>query len=204
MKAGIVDYESGNLKSVETALRYLGIDFITSEKPAELLAADRLVFPGVGEAAAAMKALTKRGLDSTIKEFAESGRQILGICLGSQILLRKSEERDTPCLGLIPGTVKRIPPGPGLKIPHMGWNQISHQGRHAIFKNIPEEASFYFVHSYYTELEDASLEIASTEYGIRFTTGIGYKNLTSVQFHPEKSGEFGLQLLRNFFEMEEQ
>ena len=146
MKIGVVDYEAGNLRSVETALAYLGYDFVTSDKPEVLAKSDRLVFPGVGEAASAIAVLQKRGLDQFIREYVTHGPMI-GICIGAQILFECSEERNARMLGLLPGEVKRFPPDCGVKVPHMGWNNVWHGNRHPVFDGIPDGASFYFNHS---------------------------------------------------------
>ena len=203
MKVGVVDYRSGNLRSVELALAHLGVDFVVSQKPADFAGVDRLVFPGVGEARAAMTAITDLGLDVFIKRFAASGKPLLGICLGCQILMQASEERSTDCLGVFPGVVKRFGSMPGYKVPHMGWNQVWHRNRHPVFAGIPDGASFYFVHSYYVECADETLEIADTDYVVPFTSGVARKNVIAFQFHPEKSGKHGLKLLENFFSMSE-
>ncbi len=203
MKIGVVDYKAGNLKSVELALRHLSLDFIVADDPARLDGVDRLVFPGVGEARSAMGILKSSGFDRFIMDFAKSGRPILGICLGCQILMTESEERDTKCLGIFSGSVRRFPDGRGLKVPHMGWNQVWHRSRHPIFAGIPDGASFYFVHSYYIDPESKEIEIADTDYGASFTSGVARANVIAFQFHPEKSGEHGLKLLDNFFKLED-
>lgn len=198
MRIGIVDYDAGNLKSVETALDSLEADYFVSSKPDNLMNSDKLIFPGVGEASSSMKVLKKSGLDIFLKEYFKSGKSIFGICLGCQIVLDSSEESDTDCLGLVKGTSREFSHDMGLKIPHMGWNQVEQQGKHYIFKDIPDYTSFYFVHSYYPDLKYPNYEIASTEYGIPFTSGFSVDNLVSVQFHPEKSGPYGLKVLDNF------
>lgn len=197
MKIGIVDYNAGNLASVVSAISHIGADYIVSSKHDELMACDKLLFPGVGEAFWAMDQLKERGLETTLKEFQETGKPILGICLGSQIILDHSEERDTDCLGLVPGNAEKFPSDMGLKIPHIGWNTIEHNGE-GIFKGIPKDASFYFVHSYYVKPRDKEDIIGITNYGIDFCSAVKRGNVTAFQFHPEKSGEVGLQLLRNF------
>jgi imidazole glycerol-phosphate synthase subunit HisH len=199
MKTGIVDYKAGNLRSVELALKHLGFEYTISDNPKTLENCGRLVFPGVGEARSAMNVLQETGLADFIINYVDSGRPLLGICLGCQILMTSSAERDTRCLGVLPGKVRRFPAGRKLKIPHMGWNQVRHRGRHPVFEGIPDGASFYFVHSYYIEAEDSEIEIADTEYGIQFTSGIARDNVIAFQYHPEKSGEYGLRLLKNFF-----
>ena len=197
MKIGVVDYNAGNLRSVETALKALNADYSVFPDPERLLACDSLIFPGVGEAGAAMGILKARGLDQAIGEFVASGRPMFGICIGCQILLDHSEESDTPCLGIVPGEVKLFSPDYGLKIPHMGWNSVDHRD-HPIFAGVPDKASFYFVHSYYPKVADELLEIGSTEYGNRFSAAFAVDNLVATQFHPEKSGRWGLKLLENF------
>jgi glutamine amidotransferase len=203
MRIGVVDYDAGNLKSVETALRFLQAEFFISKYPEEILKADRLIFPGVGDAAAAMRVLSETGLGEAIREYFRRGRLILGICLGSHIVLSASEEGDTACLGLIAGTARRFPKKEGFKVPHMGWNQVHPLMVHPLFRRIPETASFYFVHSFYPVPDSPSCNLASTEYILTFTSAVGRQNLCAVQFHPEKSGKFGLRLLANFLEMRE-
>ncbi len=198
MKIGIVDYDAGNLRSVETALNYLGADYFISSNQDDLIKSDKLIFPGVGEAGYSMRVLKERGLDNLLKDYFKSGKPIFGICLGCQIVLDSSEESNTPCLGLAPGISREFSHSMGLKIPHMGWNQVKQQGKHYIFKDVPDSASFYFVHSYYPELRLPEYGISSTEYGITFTSGFSVENLVAVQFHPEKSGPHGLKILDNF------
>jgi glutamine amidotransferase len=183
----VVDYEAGNLKSVETALEHLGADFIISSDPLVLAEADKMIFPGVGEAAQAMAVLTKSGLDRVIKDFVATGKPLLGICLGSQILFDHSEESDTDCLGILPGKVRRFSSKMGLKIPHMGWNTLSHS-EHPLFETLPQDKSFYFVHSYYVEPQDEADIIGSSDYGHSFTAAVSRGNVMATQFHPEKSG----------------
>lgn len=195
----IVDYNAGNLKSVETASKYIGVEFTVSSDPEKIKNADRLVFPGVGEAKSAMEYLKNTGIGNAILDFYKKGNPLLGICLGSQIVLSASEENETECLGIIHGKVVLFPGNMGLKVPHMGWNQVKHKNRHKIFKSIPENSSFYFVHSYYPCPDDTSLVIGETDYGLKFASGIEKDNLVSFQFHPEKSGPVGLKLLENFF-----
>jgi glutamine amidotransferase len=197
-----VDYEAGNLRSVELALLHLDIEYVVSKYPDELADVDRLVFPGVGEARSAMDVLERTGMARFLVDFAQSGRPLLGICLGFQILMTESEERETRCLDIFPGKVKLFERKPGLKIPHMGWNQAWHKNRHPVFKGIPDGASFYFVHSYYVETASNDIEIVTTDYGIDFTSGAARENVIAFQFHPEKSGKYGLRLLENFFAAE--
>jgi len=199
MKIGIVDYNAGNLTSVVSALNHIGAEYIVSNDHDTLLRCDKMIFPGVGEANWAMDQLKQRNLEQTLNDFKKTGRSILGICLGSQIILDHSEESDTKCLGLVPGNAKLFSSKMGLKIPHIGWNTVEHSGQ-GIFKGIPKDASFYFVHSYYVEPLDKNNIIGITNYGINFCSGVKFENITAFQFHPEKSGEVGLQLLRNFVE----
>ncbi|MFW6360430.1 MAG: imidazole glycerol phosphate synthase subunit HisH [Spirochaetota bacterium] len=198
IRVGVVDYDAGNLTSVKTALKYLQADYLVSSEPEQLDQTDKLIFPGVGEARAAMRNLKSRGLEQLLHSYFESGRQMLGICLGSQIVLSRSEENDTPCLGLIPGTARRFSRGSGLKVPHMGWNRVHATADSLLFRDIPDGSSFYFVHSYYPDPEEAAAVVATCEYGVTFTAALKRGNLHAVQFHPEKSGKRGLQLLQNF------
>ncbi len=199
MKVAVVDYDAGNLKSVETALRYLDAEYFVSPDPAAIIRADRVVFPGVGEARAAMTTLKKRGLDEALRQVARSGKRLLGICIGCQIVLDHSEERDTPCLGLIPGKVIRFQGD--YKIPHMGWNQVMPLRADPLFEGIPSGSSFYFVHSYYPQV-DTPFVLAETEYNGKFSSALQKENVYAVQFHPEKSGEAGLRLLKNFLDLD--
>ena len=204
MRVGVVDYEAGNLRSVETALRAIDADYVVSDRPEPLLATDRLVFPGVGDAKAAMDVLERSGLADAVRSFFETGKLILGICVGSQIVLDASEENNATCLGLVPGTARRFPGDMGLKVPHMGWNQVDNTEGHALFDGIAPGTSFYFVHSYYPDPDHAEHRLATTDYGITFAAGVQRENLMAVQFHPEKSGEAGLRLLGNFLAMSDE
>jgi len=198
MTVGILDYDAGNLTSVENALRHLGARWTLSGDPEELKDADRLIFPGDGHAATSMDNLRQRGLDALLADFVRRGRPVLGICVGSQIVLDSSDEGNAHCLGLIPGTCHRLPGGPGLKVPHMGWNTVRFESEHALVAGIPQDSSFYFVHSYYT-VPDASVQVlGTTDHGIRFVVGFAQDTLATWQFHPEKSGEAGLKLVDNF------
>jgi glutamine amidotransferase len=211
MRTGIIDYDAGNLQSVVSALRRLGRDAFVSSDPKELGKADRLVFPGDGHAATSMESLRRLGLDDLLRDFFQRARPILGICVGSQIVLDSSDETPegqpgvTPCLGLVAGSCHRLPKGEvegrPLKVPHMGWNTVRiEQPGHPLFRGIPDESAFYFVHSFYTEPQKSSVVLGTTEYGLRFATGFVQDSLASWQFHPEKSGEIGLALLDNFFD----
>ena len=200
---GIVDYQAGNLTSVARALAYLREECVITGDPRILDAASHIIFPGVGAAGTAMRNLRERGLDIRLRQWAAEGKPLLGICLGTQVIFAHSDEDDTDCLGIVPGTVKRFPAdlqadGQRLKIPHMGWNRVAFTAAHPVFAGIPEGAEFYFVHSYHPVPSDDSWTAGWTEYGIRFAAAVARNSLIAVQFHPEKSGRPGLTLLENF------
>jgi glutamine amidotransferase len=197
---GVIDYKAGNLRSIETALNHLGYSYRLSDDPLILRDTAILIFPGVGEARASMNVLRERELDSMIVEFAATGKPVLGICIGCQVMLERSEERNTRCIGIVPGTVRRFQNRPGMKVPHMGWNQVHYVEEEPLFQDIPQDASFYFVHSFFPEVSDSGDIIASTDYGVNFCSGYRRGNVVAVQFHPEKSGRHGLRLLKNFIE----
>lgn len=193
----VLDYGAGNLRSVVRALEVNGIRPVVLGDPEALLRADALVFPGVGAAGSAMRRLREGGLDEAVREFYRSGRPILGVCLGLQLLFDLSEEDGgIPGLGLIPGRVRRFPDG--LKTPHMGWNQVRRRKDHPILAGIPDGAYFYFVHSYYAEPADPAVVVGTTEYGVDFASVVARENLVATQFHPEKSGRWGLTVYANF------
>ncbi|HWS23006.1 MAG TPA: imidazole glycerol phosphate synthase subunit HisH [Anaerolineales bacterium] len=195
----ILDYKAGNQTSVKRALDYLGISNRISANPDDILSADHLIFPGVGHAQTAMSVLSERNLDSALRKAFNAGIPILGICLGSQIILSRSEEGDTACLDLIPGDAKRFQAqNSGLKIPHMGWNSVRFTRKHPLFKDIPDGSEFYYVHSFYPYPSDPRSIYALTDYLIEFPAIIGRRNLIAAQFHAEKSGKVGLQFLANF------
>lgn len=197
----IVDYKAGNLTSVKRALEHLGIPSQISADPELVRGAERVIFPGVGAAAAAMAVLKERGLDAALRETVRKGTPVLGICIGCQIVLTRSEEGDTPCLDLLPGVCLRFAPDdPSLKIPHMGWNAVSVAKPHPILSHLRPGDEFYFVHSFYPQPADPARVYASADYGGAFPVAIGKDNLFAVQFHTEKSGPLGLQLLKNFAE----
>ena len=197
---GIVDYQAGNIKSVELALAYLGHSFITSGKPEILQSCERLIIPGDGHAGSTMEVLAQTGLGAFLKDYYKQGKWMLGICIGCQIILEGSDEADTKCLGLIPGRCHKLPGGKGIKVPHMGWNQCVPQRDHFLFSGVPTDSSFYFVHSYFTSPSLQSDVLGLTDHGIQFPSAIGRENLWAFQFHPEKSGKWGLKLLANFLE----
>ena len=201
---GIIDYDAGNLKSVEKALHYLGKEVIVTRDPEQLRQVDKVILPGVGAFGDAMAKLKEYHLDTLIHEIADSGKPFLGICLGLQLLFEESEESPgVEGLGILKGKIKRIPDENGLKVPHIGWNslQLEHNGR--LFQNIPENSYVYFVHSYYLEAQDPEIVKASTEYGVHIHASVEKGNVFACQFHPEKSSETGLQILKNFAEIEE-
>lgn len=195
----LVDYKAGNLTSVRRALDHLGIPCQISADPDIVRRADKIIFPGVGAAGAAMSVLHERGLDSALKESFAAGTPILGICIGCQIILDASEEDDAECLGLLPGkTVRFSVSDPLLKIPHMGWNTVTVTQPHPLLAHLCPGDEFYFVHSFYPQPADSSQVYAVSDYGGEFPVAIGKDNLFAVQFHTEKSATVGLKVLENF------
>ena len=202
----VIDYGMGNLRSVAKALEHVAPDrsIVVTSDPAEILAAERVVFPGQGAMPDCVRELDSRDLRRAVHEAAAS-KPFLGICIGLQLLFEHSEEGNVDGLGILPGQVKRFPQarmvdaaGSKLKVPHMGWNEVRQTGDHPMWKGIAKDARFYFVHSYYVEPMNAALETAYTEYPARFTSAVGRDNIFAVQFHPEKSQQAGLSLLLNF------
>jgi glutamine amidotransferase len=195
----IVDYNAGNLRSVKRACDAVGIESVLSPDPDALLKAERIIFPGVGAAKSAMETVTARGLDGALRAAFARGTPILGICLGAQIVLDRSEEGNTPCIGLIPGnTVRFSSSDPSLKVPHIGWNEVRVTKRHPLLSGIEPGDEFYFVHSFYPSPRDSEHVYATSDHGDGFCCAVGRGNLFATQFHPEKSGELGLSLLRRF------
>ncbi|MEJ5329116.1 MAG: imidazole glycerol phosphate synthase subunit HisH [Desulfobaccales bacterium] len=194
----VVDYQAGNLASVVRALTALGAQSRVTEEPEEVARASRVVFPGVGAAGKAMAVLRQRGLDEALRQVMSRGVPLLGICLGAQIILEFSEENDTPCLGLLSGRAKALPRQPGIKIPHMGWNRVDFVRPHPVFADLPPTAEYYFVHSYFPEPARPEMVAGITEHGGPFVSAVAWENLVATQFHPEKSGRFGLHILANF------
>lgn len=199
----IIDYGAGNIQSVYKALKFIGADCkVTSDKD-EILNADGAILPGVGSFGDAMDTMTKRGIKDTIIEYTNSGKPFLGICLGLQLLFPESEE--TPGvkgLDIFKGTITKIPnQNRTLKIPHMGWNNISIKQKNGIFKDIEGEPYVYFVHSFYLKAQDKDIVAATTQYGVEIDAAVQKGNIIATQFHPEKSGEVGLKMLKNFVEM---
>jgi glutamine amidotransferase len=196
----VIDYGAGNLHSVTNALVKLRYQPKVTREPEDVLHAAAVIFPGVGAAADAMQSLKESGLDEAIQEVVRQGQPLFAVCIGMQVLMTSTEEGGwNECLGIIPGTVRRLPAG--LKVPHMGWNQVKQLARHPIFEDIPDESNFYFVHSYYAEPEDNTVVAGTTEYGVTLCSVLIKNNLVATQFHPEKSGTIGLKMYDNFLKM---
>jgi glutamine amidotransferase len=202
----VINYGAGNLPNVVRALRHVGADLVVTDDPAVVAEAPAAVLPGVGATADTMRSLNELGMSAVLPTFIASGRPFLGICVGMQVLLSASVEFGRhPCLGIVGGTVERLPAG--QKVPQIGWNQVRYNSAIAgqpLFQNIPDGSDFYFVHSYYCALEDRNLIAATTSYGLDFPSILMRDKLAAVQFHPEKSGAVGLQLLRNFVAITQQ
>jgi len=200
----IIDYDAGNLTSVARAISHLGFACQVTSDPGKLATAERIIFPGVGAAGSAMDSLERLGLADILKTAYREGRPILGICLGSQIVLAHSQENDRDCLGLLPGEVRRftrdalLENGRRIKIPHMGWNRIRRVRNHPVLKNLADGDEFYFVHGYYPAPASDDHVFATTDYGVSFASVIGHGSLIATQFHLEKSGRPGLRLLESF------
>jgi len=201
----IIDYEAGNLTSVQRALDHLGAPCAVTQDTAQIARAERVIFPGVGAAGAAMASLKRLGLDKALRQALDAGKPVLGICLGTQIIFELSEEDGgTRCLGILTGQTIRFPAGladargVALKIPHMGWNRVRWTRAHPVFRGLPAEAEFYFVHSYHPAPGRQEEVVGTTEYGYPFVSALARGNLVAVQFHPEKSGRPGLKILENF------
>ena len=195
----IIDYDAGNIKSVEKALAYLGEEVRITRDREEILASDGVILPGVGAFGDAMEKLHTYGLGDVIREVVRRQIPFLGICLGLQLMFESSEETPgVPGLGILKGKILRIPPCPGLKIPHMGWNSLhlQHEGR--LVKGIPEDTYVYFVHSYYLQADEPEIVKAVTDYSTCIHASVEKDNVFACQFHPEKSSRFGLEILKNF------
>ena len=198
----IIDYGAGNIQSVYKALKYVGCDCIVTNDKNEIMKADGAILPGVGSFGNSMDNMNENGITETVREFIKTKKPFLGICLGLQLLFPESEESPgVKGIDIFKGTVTKIPDGEGLKIPHMGWNSIKLLKKDGIFKGIKDNSYVYFVHSYYLNAENKDIVAAQTEYGVTIDAAVSYENVTATQFHPEKSGEVGLQMLRNFAEM---
>ena len=199
----IIDYDAGNIMSVKKALEHLGQEVVLSRDPEVLLAADRVILPGVGAFGDCMNKLENYGLVEPIRAIAASGKPLLGICLGEHLLFEGSEESPgVSGLGILPVRVRRLPEGGGRKIPHMGWNALTIREGSRLFAGIPQNAQVYFVHSYYVEAADPAIVCATADYGVNIHAAVECGNLFATQFHPEKSSEIGLSILRNFIEIE--
>ena len=195
----IIDYDAGNIKSVEKAFLSMGEEAVITRDREVILGADRVILPGVGSFGDAMEKLHAYGLVEVIHEVVRRGTPFLGICLGLQLLFERSDESDgVPGLGLVPGEILKIPDTPGLKIPHIGWNSLRFPNRGRLFEGIQEDAYVYFVHSYYLKAADEGIVTATTEYGTLIHASVEKDNIFACQFHPEKSSEVGLQILKNF------
>ncbi|MBP5437001.1 MAG: imidazole glycerol phosphate synthase subunit HisH [Treponema sp.] len=214
---GIVDYNAGNIKSVERALAYLKAPYVLSKNPKDLENVDRIIFPGVGEAAYAMQQLRETGFDSFLKDWAKSKKKLLGICLGAQIIFDESEESNTKCLGLVPGVIRHFENlwkerGPNeaecresallhnaLKVPHMGWNDVTFcNGGTKLVEGVADKTDFYFVHSYVIQPDSPEVIKGYAHYGTMVPAIVEQDNISACQFHPEKSGKPGLAILRNY------
>ena len=198
----IIDYEAGNIKSVENAVRYLGCEAVLTRDPELILSSDHCILPGVGAFGDAMKRLKKYGLDEVIKQAVEKEIPFLGICLGLQLLFESSEESPgAEGLGILKGKILRIPDEGGRKVPQIGWNDLSFPHRSRLFEGIDEGAYVYFVHSYYLRAEDPSIVSAQTEYGVKIDAAVERGNVFACQFHPEKSEAVGMKILSNFLKV---
>jgi len=196
----IIDYGAGNLRSVANAITKLGYHPRLTSDPGEVLDAAAVILPGVGAAADTMNSLEKLDMTDVIRQLIQQDRPFFAICIGLQILLSRTEEGGGhECLGVIPGKVKRLTQG--LKIPHIGWNQVKQRLSHPVFEGIPDEANFYFVHSFYAEPENISIVAGITSYGVSMCSMVIKGNLAATQFHPEKSGEHGLKMYANFLKI---
>ena len=195
----IIDYDAGNIKSVEKALQYLGEEAVITRDRDEILKSDKVILPGVGAFGDAMEKLKQYGLVETIHEVVERQIPFLGICLGLQLMFESSEEAPgVEGLGLLPGKILRIPKKDGMKIPHMGWNDLKIKEGSKLFAGLEEDPYVYFVHSFYLQAEDPSIVAATAEYGVTIHASVEKDHIFACQFHPEKSSTVGLQILRNF------
>ena len=198
----IIDYDAGNLRSVEKALQALGEETVITRDRDEILSADRVILPGVGAFGDAMEKLHQYGLVEIIRQVVQKGTPFLGICLGLQLLFEESEEsQGVPGLGILKGKIRRIPNTPGLKIPHMGWNSLILRPGTRLFSGLGEDPYVYFVHSYYLEAADPEIVAASADYGVVIHAAVESGNVFACQFHPEKSSDTGLQILKNFISL---
>lgn len=198
----IIDYDAGNIKSVEKALHRLGQEAVVTGDKETILSADKVILPGVGAFGDAMSMIRERGLDSVIRTVADRGTPFLGICLGLQLLFERSDEAPgAEGLGLLKGEILKIPEKDGMKIPHMGWNSLHLENNGRLFRGIPEGAYVYFVHSYYLKAAEETIVKASAEYCTHIHASVEKDNIFACQFHPEKSSDIGLHILKNFVEL---
>ncbi len=198
----IIDYGAGNVQSVNKALKHIGCDTVITNDKNLILKSDGAVLPGVGSFGDTVDAMNSYNIKDTVLEYTKSGKPFLGICLGLQLLFPKSEESpDADGLGIFNGTISKIPSGSGLKIPHIGWNSLDIKKNSVLFKGIEKNPYVYFVHSYFLNAEDKSIVSAQTEYGVKIDAAIEKDNIFATQFHPEKSGDTGLKILRNFADL---
>jgi imidazole glycerol-phosphate synthase subunit HisH len=201
----IVDYKAGNLTSVARALEHLGHRWEITDEPERVRRAERVILPGVGAAGATMENLKRLGLAEVLRNAVAAGKPFLGICIGIQVLLDRSDEDNATCLGIIPGHVVRYPAsldGRRLKVPQIGWNRVHQVRQHPLFAGVPDDTHFYFVNSYYPVPDDPAVTIATCDYGVNFTAALARRNVVATQFHLEKSGAAGLRLLDNFCKCE--
>lgn len=199
----VIDYDAGNIRSVEKAVSALGGQAVVTRNPKEILSADHVILPGVGAFGDAMEKLHKYELAEVIREVTERKTPFLGICLGLQLLFESSEESEgVEGLGILSGKIVRIPESGDLKIPHIGWNALSYPNRGRLFQGIPEQSYVYFVHSYYLQAKDTGLVKATTNYGALIHASVEKDNLFACQFHPEKSSETGMRILKNFLDVQ--
>lgn len=195
----IVDYNAGNLRSVQRACAAANLDAVVKADPESLLQASRIIFPGVGHAQSTMETLVERGLDQALTEAMKRGIPLLGICVGAQVILESSEESSIPCLGWFPGQTRRFRlADPTLKVPHIGWNEVRATTGHPLLAPLKPGDEFYFVHSYYLAPSEPERVLATSDYGGEFCCAMGKDNVFATQFHPEKSGRLGLELLERF------
>ena len=199
----IVDYDAGNIKSVEKALQYIGEHPVITRDVKEIKKADHVIVPGLGAFEDAMEKMNRYELTKVLQDVAASGTPIMGICLGLQLFFERSDEseHDVKGLSLLPGEIVRFPEKEGYKIPHMGWNSLKFQNNGRLFKGIPEDSYVYFVHSYYLKAADEGIVTATTEYSTHIHASVEQGNVFACQFHPEKSSDIGIQILKNFVEL---
>lgn len=198
----LIDYDAGNILSVQKAIEHLGEKAVLTRDPKILRSADKVILPGVGAFGDAMEKIRGYNLEEVIKETADSGKPFLGVCLGLQIMFDESEEAPgVKGLSVLPGKIKKIPTGEFKKIPHMGWNSLTFPKRGRLFEGIDENAYVYFVHSYYLDAYDKDIVVANTEYNVTIDASVESRNVFGCQFHPEKSSEIGLKILSNFLSL---